>query len=329
MTMPRMATVVAALLALTPVAKALGTTISASQVVWTTLDDPTAVAEGAGTYPQGVSGSYVVGYYGSDPIVDSSFIYNTATNAWTTINYPGGDPTIALGVDGNNVVGYYYPYSSSGPIPAKGFVYNIASQSWATLVDPSAGTGPTGLTELTGISGNTIVATYYPGEEPSIYNIATQTWTNPRAFYGNFEGIQGNNAVGFDGNDGFVYSVSAGNVLATLSDPSAGSNGTVATGIGGNDVVGYFFDSSGNKHGFFYDGSTYTTLDDPAAPAPNGTEINAISGNTMVGIYFTPGSSAQQGFLAEIVPEPPSLVLATFGALAIGALTIRRRSIRI
>jgi hypothetical protein len=76
-----------------------------------------------------------------------------------------------------------------------------------------------------------------------------------------------------------------------ISDPDA-TGGTVAQGISGNDIVGYYTDSSGyNVHGFLYNGSTYVNVDDPNATEnnpndPNGTYVSAIYGNTIVGDYW-------------------------------------------
>src|SRR5271165_6129026 len=70
----------------------------------------------------------------------------------------------------------------------------------------------------------------------------------------------------------------------TKIDDPLGS--TTPCGISGNNVVGAYTDSSRNTHGFVYNGSTYTTLDDPLAT--NGTEATGISGSNIVGPYFGP-----------------------------------------
>lgn len=50
----------------------------------------------------------------------------------------------------------------------------------------------------------------------------------------------------------------------TLDDPLANGS-TYASGIDGNNIVGYYTDSSRLVHGFIFDGATYTTLDDTSA----------------------------------------------------------------
>ena len=105
-----------------------------------------------------------------------------------------------------------------------------------------------------------------------------------------------------------------------------GAQGTIAWGIDGNNIVGSYIDASGFDHGFLYDFSTYTTLDDPAGQqvsrfgfGPTGSDVRGISGNTIVGIYTTTGR--ENGYIAT-VPEPTTLSLI---ALATGSLLARRR----
>ena len=51
----------------------------------------------------------------------------------------------------------------------------------------------------------------------------------------------------------------------------------------------------GNQHGFLYNGSTYTTLDDPLAIANGGTNAYGVSGNNIVGTYNV-SSGMEHGF---------------------------------
>ena len=93
-----------------------------------------------------------------------------------------------------------------------------------------------------------------------------------------------------------------GSTYTTLDDPLAGNGGYVSgfgfqgtypRGISGNNIVGYYMDSSNNFHGFLYNGSTYTTLNDPLAR--NGTFAYGISGSNIVGYYVD--SFGEHGFL--------------------------------
>ena len=93
----------------------------------------------------------------------------------------------------------------------------------------------------------------------------------------------------------------------TLDDP-LGTGGTTAYGISGNNIVGWYANSSGWQLGFLYNGSTYTTLTDPLSvqstmhgPVPNGNYAYGISGNNTVGLYYwnapVNGVNGYSGFL--------------------------------
>src|SRR6202044_3553815 len=70
---------------------------------------------------------------------------------------------------------------------------------------------------------------------------------------------------------------------------------TYATGIDGNNIVGYYYNSVASKYeGFLYNGSSYTSLVDPSAVG--GTYALGISGSNIVG-YYVNGSGLDQAFL--------------------------------
>src|SRR5581483_7429159 len=82
-----------------------------------------------------------------------------------------------------------------------------------------------------------------------------------------------------------------------LNDPLAGTGpgqGTRAAGIYGNTVVGQYTDSSQHTHGFIYNGSTFTTLDDPLASGV--TTAWGVYSNNVVG-YYRDSQGANHGFL--------------------------------
>jgi hypothetical protein len=70
-----------------------------------------------------------------------------------------------------------------------------------------------------------------------------------------------------------------------------------ATGINSAGVVaGWYIDASGFDHGFVLDGSTFTTVDNPASGAYN-TQINGINkAGKLVGTYYAP--AGQTSFIA-------------------------------
>ncbi len=80
----------------------------------------------------------------------------------------------------------------------------------------------------------------------------------------------------------------------TIDDPLAGPYGTFAAGFSGGNIVGGYYDSLRVNHGFLYNGSTYTTLDDPLGT--QGTIADGISGNNIVGSY-TDSLQVNHGFL--------------------------------
>jgi hypothetical protein len=84
-------------------------------------------------------------------------------------------------------------------------------------------------------------------------------------------------------------------IFTTLDDP-LGTNGTFAFGISRNNVTGFYIGGSGAQ-GFLYNGSTYTTLNDPLGFS---TAALGISGNTIVGSYSTHDASADHGFIYDI-----------------------------
>jgi len=137
-------------------------------------------------------------------------------------------------------------------------------------------------------------------------------------------GISGNNIVGFYGPDnyyfpnissghGFIYNILT-STYTTLDDP-LGVDGTYALGISGNNIVGYYVDGSSYLHGFLYNGTTYTTLDDPFASefnnpsygANGGTFASGISGNNIVG-YYEDDSGEDHGFVTTFYPQPTPLL---------------------
>jgi hypothetical protein len=75
----------------------------------------------------------------------------------------------------------------------------------------------------------------------------------------------------------------------TLSPP--GATATVAYGISGNNIVGYY-ESGGSVYGFLYNGSSYTTLE---VPGMDVTIATGVSGNNVIGFCYSNGT--QYGFL--------------------------------
>jgi hypothetical protein len=221
-----------------------------------------------------------------------------AAASWITLDDPkASGSTVACGISGNNIVGWYRK-----PQASYGFLYD--GTTYTTLKDPL---GPDG-TCAYGIDGKNVVGgvSYYDKhlhsnvERGFLYNGSTYTTlddplaANATSAYG----ISGNNIVGdyVDRNvamHGFLYNGTTG-TYTTLDDPLAATGTTSAQGISGNNIVGYYSDWYNAKHGFLYNGTTYTTLDDPLAPYF--TWAMDISGSNIVG-YYQDASGAVHGFL--------------------------------
>ncbi len=91
--------------------------------------------------------------------------------------------------------------------------------------------------------------------------------------------------------------------FTTINDPAAPTSGegTVPRGVSGNNVVGLYFDASGEQNGFEYNTATntWTSLQDPLAgpvSQDGGTLPIGISGNNIVGT-FSDTSGNEHGFL--------------------------------
>jgi len=146
-----------------------------------------------------------------------------------------------------------------------------------------------------GVDGLNVVGS--SGSFGFLYNGSTySTIRPPGATSSEAIDIDGDRIVGTfgdaTGRHGFLYD---GSTYTTLNHPSA-VKGTIAAGIDGNNIVGWYLDAKNVPHGFLYDGSAYTTIDSPLGA--HGTQLWGISGQKIVGTYF--GSfSTQSGFVYD------------------------------
>jgi hypothetical protein len=223
--------------------------------------------------------------------------------------------------------------------------------TYATVDNPYA----IGGTWLYGISNGNIVGNYWPSTIQTYDGLGNGFLYNGSNFipisYPGTSSVLGTQAYGIDNNKivgtfwdnsgfehGYVYD---GNNYNTLDDPlthwdhsTGADNASGAFGISGNKIVGQYLDSSLNFHGYVYDGTSFTTLDDPniavgdewcvgidgdniigidglghsyvydgstfksiAVPNAGSTSASAISGNLIVGSYEQSGH--EHGFIYD------------------------------
>jgi PEP-CTERM motif len=212
----------------------------------------------------------------------------------TTIDPPGSTATIAYGVSGNNVVGYYKDSNGVG----HGFFYN--GSTYTTLDVPGT---TTGATVATGVSGNNVVGGSGGG---SYANGIGFSYTNPT--YSILNNVVGYYQPTLGGQTyGFLYN---GSTLTTISP---GSTYTQAQAVDGHSVVGQYQDAGGLVHGFVYNISTaaLTTI----TLGSTLTAAEAVCGNYVVGEYHS--NSETYGFLYNISTStsvtlgPPGSTFAT------------------
>jgi hypothetical protein len=270
---------------------------------FTTLNDPLGVN---GTTLEDISGNNIVGYYTDSANIRHGFIYNGST--FTTLDDPlatGG--TEALGISGNTIVGDYFVGNAY-----HGFIYD--GSSFTTLDDPLGTVG----TAIVGLSGSTIVGYYDTSSTPSrhgfSYTAATfTTIDDPSGTSTSPTGISNGIIVGsFDISAAFKYD---GSTFTTINFPGEQS---FAEGVSGNLIVGVYIGTS--DHGYLYDGSNYTTLDDPLGTF--GTFPLGIDGTTVVGAFDDNSNRIDQGFIVT-VPEPACLSIA---CLLGSSIFLRRRA---
>jgi len=196
-------------------------------------------------------------------ILQAQVAYETLSVPGAATNSDGG--SFAFGISGTNIVGGYVDNIDGG---IHGFLYNDGA--FNTLNDPNSGYG----TIATGISGNTIVGWYVD----DIGDTHGFIYTN-----GTFTTLDEPNAA-FTG-DFFPDLPPGGYGYFLFTCQNDGSGGTIVSGISGTNIVGWYVDASDYTHGFLYNGSTYTTLDDPNGVGA--TYAQGISNNVVVGYYET------------------------------------------
>ncbi len=220
--------------------------------------------------------------------------------AFSTIN-DGTLGTFPQGINNAGTVSGFYCTTSSTCDPENAFIYSgsFSDKNFPGAASTyGAGINASGQIAGTWVDGSGVHNAYFfDGSTFSTIN-------DPGGASNNAHGVNDNNqVVGYYGastsgpSTGFLYNTLT-HAFADIADPSAGPNGTAAIGINNaGDVVGFYFDSSGNPNGFLFNGSTYKNIDDPSAV--NGTYAYGINNlGDVVGEYLDASSDAH-GFLYD------------------------------
>ncbi|MFZ0927032.1 MAG: carboxypeptidase regulatory-like domain-containing protein [Syntrophobacteraceae bacterium] len=251
----------------------LTSTAYAVTYTFTTIDDPEACTNGpgCGTTPTAInnSGQAVGSYVGSEGV--NGFMYSGGQ--FTSLAPPGGYDTRPGGInDSGQVVGTYTYEDTSGYYEMLGFLY---SGGQYTTLDAQ-------------IPNTFVDSIFFTGIN------------NDGEIVGDYDGLPVGYSGGIEQSHGFLYT---GGQFTTFDDPQAGTNipgclGTYANGINDNgQVVGNYYDSSGNCHGFLDSSGQFTTLDNPNASLKGGTQPSGINNKgQVVGTYYD-SSGIRHGFL--------------------------------
>ncbi|HEY1662878.1 MAG TPA: hypothetical protein VGI03_10705 [Verrucomicrobiae bacterium] len=253
-----------------------------AQYVYTSIDDPLAIASsGYGTYVEGISGKIVVGYY-FDNAGRHGFYHTLGTTSYTTLDDPAGfkngsSGTGAYGISGNNIVGYYSDeINFSGTY---GFVYNMVTSNYTALDDPAGVTEGTSSTEAFGISGTSVVGTIV-GQGNTVSFLAT---ASPGYSYASF------------------YNPTPSRITSESGGLYATNYNTIAYGISGTNIVGFWTDVNGYANSYVYStgNSVYTPI---SSPADGFCQVHGIDGNNVVGFAGDPDYGySDSGFVFNLV----------------------------
>ena len=206
---------------------------------FTDLDYPPGPGVGQ-TFPTGIEGDSVVGYYFTGP---RGFRHDTATAAFAPLTHPSGDNLQPEGTDGTRVVGYRL----SPGFVANGFLFDGAT--WTDLNYPGSG-----FTNVTGIDGQTIVGYYSAGgtNHGFTHVLGSPTWTTldfPGAVSTQVWDIDGGRIVGQYATDTRLFGfVLEGGTWTSINIP--GSITAWVTAVDGNRIAGNYFIDPVRQQGF-------------------------------------------------------------------------------
>lgn len=198
-------------------------------------------------YFTGIAGNTIVGYNnnGGFTFNGSTYSYFNTNPAFATLSdpvTPGGiNSSYIVGNDGNGL-GWIYDGSNVSTVDVGGA--NLIGYNGSTLVG----------TQISGFAGGGFMyqATNFP---PDIYPGDPATYPQLIQYHNGFStinlypvGMNGTKIYGYDGfGNGIIFD---GTNYTQLNVPPELGVNTIITGVYGTTVVGSYFDSNGDSHGF-------------------------------------------------------------------------------
>ncbi len=185
--------------------------------------------------------------------------------SWTTMDYPGADSTFLYGIEDEKMVGWYRETGGEGVTFDNGFLYDSSQANpWSTLNYPHGSD-----THLHAINDGNVVGSYLDndGKRQGVsYDLQNHIWTS----YG-----------------GSVNGAPASDIF----------------GIDGDEMVGYTVDLNEVKHGSYFDGSQWNTLNYPGQTGGQANSFfHAINDQHIIGSYIdhAPSSPVDHGIAYDI-----------------------------
>jgi hypothetical protein len=290
--------------AVTPLARPASTP---TPFTFQTVDDPASKVNSVA----GINaGGEIVGNIGSgsksDPL--QGYISATPYSSFTPLVYPNSGGTIATSI--SNVPSHLIVVGNVINPPQLSVVWGFVNINglWTLFKDHHEGTGKNAVTELLGVNDSEFAVGFFTNSlgnnVPIVLNIPAIKWIvlkPPGYTSAEATGINAvNDMEGWEktksGTNGFLWRAGA---YYTFSYP--GASATYAQGINSFDqIVGYYTDASGLKHGFIMSNPTgqpaWQSIDD--ANGAKGTVVSGVNDSDDICGYYVDGNGVQHGFVA-------------------------------
>lgn len=287
-----------------------------------TIDDPTGGV--TSTTINGINNNGDVVGFGTIGATDTNFV-RTANGTFTVLGAVNSFSGMANGINSSgDVVGVANsPFSTPFGVGVPSAFQSSMPTSFLSIL-ASPGSGATSSVAFGVNDGGSIVGQYTTATStPGFVDVNNGTFTtlNVGTTSTSAQGINNNGIVtgfynvGTGSSDGFLYNTTTMALTTGLAPSIPNVAFTQFLGINDNNIaVGYYQSSTdGSQHGFLYNANTqqYTFLDDPLASSI--TQITGINDAGEITGFYNDANGNRHGFIATVVPEPTSLVLAGLG----------------